>query len=232
MTYGSVTWARPSTVMERLDCMEGKLLRRLLGYFWPRRPADRLVQRVLRSLSGSSWKKLPGRKRKFWTEMVKEETRLWNTYEWIDSVQALAENRKGWAELCSRMAHLGEDAGIASGDDISPPIKQTDVEPRYLNRYRPIEVVSYPKESMFIAIFVFRRTPIPPTPLLSHIPRNSSPVSYSGVVQWATSPRLGQSEYVILKLPGLRHQIFNGRIRCKRTGVISTDRYPRPFPLR
>ncbi|KAK6743029.1 hypothetical protein RB195_010348 [Necator americanus] len=153
MTYGSVTWARPSTVMERLDCMEGKLLRRLLGYFWPR---------------------------------------LWNTYEWIDSVQALAENRKGWAELCSRMAHLGEDAGIASGDDISPPIKQTDVEPRYLNRYRPIEVVSYPKESMFIAIFVFRRTPIPPTPLLSHIPRNSSPVSYSGVVQWATSPRLGR----------------------------------------
>ncbi|KAK6762131.1 hypothetical protein RB195_023012 [Necator americanus] len=30
-----------------------------------RRPADRLVQRVLRSLSGSSWKKPPGQKRKF-----------------------------------------------------------------------------------------------------------------------------------------------------------------------
>ncbi|KAK6763989.1 hypothetical protein RB195_024351 [Necator americanus] len=95
MMYGSETWAAPSTVMERLDCRERKLLRRPLGYFWPRvchnedlyaeidvvyrrmtrgkqhfappskvakvnrlrffghilrRPADRLVQRVLRSL--------------------------------------------------------------------------------------------------------------------------------------------------------------------------------------
>ncbi|KAK6764643.1 hypothetical protein RB195_024821 [Necator americanus] len=33
-----------------------------------RRPADRLVQRVLRRLSDSSWKRPPGRKRKFWTE--------------------------------------------------------------------------------------------------------------------------------------------------------------------
>ncbi|KAK6756716.1 hypothetical protein RB195_014881 [Necator americanus] len=100
----------PSTVMERLDCTERKLPRRLLGYFWPgvchnedlyaeidvvyrqmtggrhqhlappskvarvnhlrffghilRRPT---VQRSLRSLPGSSWKKLPGRKWKFWT---------------------------------------------------------------------------------------------------------------------------------------------------------------------
>ena len=37
--------------------------------------------------------------------------RIWNSDEWIDSVQALAENREGWAELCSRTAHLGEDAG-------------------------------------------------------------------------------------------------------------------------
>ncbi|KAK6740981.1 hypothetical protein RB195_009058 [Necator americanus] len=36
MMYGSETWAAPSTVMERLDCTERKLLRRLLGYFWPR----------------------------------------------------------------------------------------------------------------------------------------------------------------------------------------------------
>ncbi|KAK6760657.1 hypothetical protein RB195_021932 [Necator americanus] len=109
--YGSETWAAPSTVMERLDCTEIKLLRRLLGYFWPmvchnedlhaeidvvywrmtrgrhqhlappskvakvsslrffghilKRPSDRLVQRVLRSLPGSSWKKPRGRKRKF-----------------------------------------------------------------------------------------------------------------------------------------------------------------------
>ncbi|KAK6730590.1 hypothetical protein RB195_007197 [Necator americanus] len=173
MMYGSETWAAPSTVMERLDCTERKLLRRLLGYFWPRvchnedlyaeidvlyrritrgkhqhlappskvakvnrlcffghilrRPADRLVQRGLRSSSGSSWKKPPGRKRKFWTEAVKEDLRtlgvdrqfrqdvrfrrIWNSDEWIDSVQALAEDRESWAQLCSRAAHLGEDAG-------------------------------------------------------------------------------------------------------------------------
>ncbi|KAK6759226.1 hypothetical protein RB195_021071 [Necator americanus] len=35
MMYGSETWAAPSTIMERLDCTERKLLRRLLGYFWP-----------------------------------------------------------------------------------------------------------------------------------------------------------------------------------------------------
>ncbi|KAK6748094.1 hypothetical protein RB195_000990 [Necator americanus] len=101
MIYGSETFAEPSTMMERLDCTERKLLRLLLGYFWPRvcynedlyaeidvvyrwvtrgkhqhlapkvakvnrlrffghilrRPADRLVKRVLRSSVGSSWKK-------------------------------------------------------------------------------------------------------------------------------------------------------------------------------
>ncbi|KAK6739533.1 hypothetical protein RB195_008184 [Necator americanus] len=31
MMYGSEIWAAPSTVMERLDCTERKLLRRLLG---------------------------------------------------------------------------------------------------------------------------------------------------------------------------------------------------------
>ncbi|KAK6760338.1 hypothetical protein RB195_021711 [Necator americanus] len=36
MMYGSETWAAPSTVMERLDGTERKLLRLLLGYFWPR----------------------------------------------------------------------------------------------------------------------------------------------------------------------------------------------------
>ncbi|KAK6744229.1 hypothetical protein RB195_011124 [Necator americanus] len=92
-----------------------------------KRPADRLVQRVLRNLSGSSWKKPPGRKRKFWIEVVKENLRtlgvdrqfirdvrfrrILNSDEWTDSVQALAEDREGWAELCSRTAHLGEDAG-------------------------------------------------------------------------------------------------------------------------
>ncbi|KAK6743857.1 hypothetical protein RB195_010888 [Necator americanus] len=36
MMYRSETWAAPSTVMERLDCTERKLFRRLLDYFWPR----------------------------------------------------------------------------------------------------------------------------------------------------------------------------------------------------
>ncbi|KAK6735707.1 hypothetical protein RB195_018750 [Necator americanus] len=173
MMYGSETWATPSTVMERLECTERKLLRKLLGYFWPRvchnedlyaeidvvyrrmtrgehqhlappskvtkvnrlrffghilrRPADRLVQRVLRSLPGTSWNKPSSQKRKFWTEAVKENLRtlgvdrqfrrdvsfrrIWNSDEWIDSVQALVEDREGWAELCSRTAYLGEDAG-------------------------------------------------------------------------------------------------------------------------
>ncbi|KAK6762262.1 hypothetical protein RB195_023105 [Necator americanus] len=136
MMYGSEIWTAPSTVMERLECTERKLFRRLLGYFWPRvchnedlyaklmwKRADRLVQRVLGSWSGSSWKKAPGRKRKFWTEVVKEDMRtlgvdrqyrrdvkfrrIWHSDEWIDCVQALAE---GCAELCSRTAHLNEDA--------------------------------------------------------------------------------------------------------------------------
>ncbi|KAK6760994.1 hypothetical protein RB195_022171 [Necator americanus] len=33
-----------------------------------------------------------------------------NSDEWNNSVQALAEDREGWAELCSRATHLGEDA--------------------------------------------------------------------------------------------------------------------------
>ncbi|KAK6726101.1 hypothetical protein RB195_004421 [Necator americanus] len=140
--------------MERLDCTERKLFRRLLGYFCPsvchngefyvdvdtiyrqmtrrkyqhlaskmakvnrlrffghilRRSADRLVQRVLRSLPDSSCKRAPDRKRKFWTEVVKEDLRtigvdrrsrrdqrfrrIRNSDEWIDSVQALAEDRE------------------------------------------------------------------------------------------------------------------------------------------
>ncbi|KAK6743120.1 hypothetical protein RB195_010406 [Necator americanus] len=40
-----------------------------------RRPVDRLVQRVLKSSSSLNWKKPPGRKRKFWTEVIKEDLR-------------------------------------------------------------------------------------------------------------------------------------------------------------
>ncbi|KAK6761776.1 hypothetical protein RB195_022745 [Necator americanus] len=90
-----------------------------------RRTADHVV-RVLSS-SGLSWKRPPGRERKFWTEVVKEALsalgvdgqfrrnirfrRIWNNDEWIDSVQALAQDQEGWTDLCSRTIHLGEDAG-------------------------------------------------------------------------------------------------------------------------
>ncbi|KAK6758095.1 hypothetical protein RB195_015733 [Necator americanus] len=67
-----------------------------------RKPADRFVHRVLRRLSCSSWKRPPGRKRKFWTEVLKEDLRtlgvdrqfkrdvtfrrILNSDEWIDSL--------------------------------------------------------------------------------------------------------------------------------------------------
>ncbi|KAK6757180.1 hypothetical protein RB195_015167 [Necator americanus] len=67
-----------------------------------RRPTDHLVQRVLRNFLGSSCKKPPGRKRKFWTDVVKEDLRtldvdrrfrrdvvfrrIWNSDELIGSV--------------------------------------------------------------------------------------------------------------------------------------------------
>ncbi|KAK6760406.1 hypothetical protein RB195_021757 [Necator americanus] len=128
--------------MERLDCTERKLLRRLLGYFWPRvchnedlfAEIDVVYRRMTRGRyqhfappSKVAKKKPPGRKWKFWTEMVKDDLRtlgvdrqfrrdvgfrrIRNSDEWFDSVQAVAEDREGWAELRSRTAHFGEDAG-------------------------------------------------------------------------------------------------------------------------
>ncbi|KAK6731055.1 hypothetical protein RB195_007489 [Necator americanus] len=118
----TIKWLWRGLTARNESCLDGYLATFGLG-----RPAGRLVQRVLKSLLGSSWKKPPGRKRKFWTDVVKEDLRTlgmdrqfrrdvrfrrtWNSDEWIDSVQALAEDREGWAELCSRTAHLGEDAG-------------------------------------------------------------------------------------------------------------------------
>ncbi|KAK6763416.1 hypothetical protein RB195_023932 [Necator americanus] len=77
---------------------------RLFGHVISR-PADRLVERVLRSLSYSSWKRPPGR------SGGSGVRRIWSSNEWIDSVQAVAEDREGWAELCSRTTRLCEDAG-------------------------------------------------------------------------------------------------------------------------
>ncbi|KAK6764953.1 hypothetical protein RB195_025044 [Necator americanus] len=62
--YGSETRVAPSTVMERLDCTERELLRRLLGYFWP---------------EGSSWKKPPGRKQKFRKDREGWTVLCWHT---------------------------------------------------------------------------------------------------------------------------------------------------------
>ncbi|KAK6736727.1 hypothetical protein RB195_019431 [Necator americanus] len=167
--HGSETWAAPSTVIERLDCTERRLLRWLPGSFWPRichyenlyaeidvvyrwmtrgryqhlAPPSKLAIEASSTssefagfeLKEATWPE----DLKFWTEVVKEDLRtsgvdrqfrrdvrfrrIWNRDEWIDSVQALAEDREGWAELCSRTAHLGEDAGNSVRDEISPPIK-------------------------------------------------------------------------------------------------------------
>ncbi|KAK6749537.1 hypothetical protein RB195_001883 [Necator americanus] len=183
--YGSETWAAPSTVIERLDCTERKLLRRLPGYFWPgvchnedlyaeidvvyrwmtrkryqhlaspskvaevnrlrffahilRRPADRLVQRVLRSLSCSSWKKPPGQKRKFWTEVVKEDVRtLGVDRQFRQDISfpecEIATNGLILWKLSQKIEEVGQGCVqgrytsakkrvIASGDDISLPTK-------------------------------------------------------------------------------------------------------------
>ncbi|KAK6749498.1 hypothetical protein RB195_001857 [Necator americanus] len=74
-----------------------------------------------------NWKRPPDRKRKSWTEVVKEGLRilgvdrqfsrdvkfrrLWNNDGWVDSMRTLAEDRGGWAKLCPRSAHFGEVAG-------------------------------------------------------------------------------------------------------------------------
>ncbi|KAK6755000.1 hypothetical protein RB195_013770 [Necator americanus] len=131
--YHDVRIGAPSAVMERLDCTGRKLLRRLLGYFWPVtmkistqklmwRPANRLVQRVLRSLPCSSWKKPPGRKRKFWTELVKEDLRTLGVDRQLkrDKIEKVGQS-------CVQGRHTSAKMRIiASGDDISPPIKSND----------------------------------------------------------------------------------------------------------
>ncbi|KAK6736849.1 hypothetical protein RB195_019504 [Necator americanus] len=77
MMHGSETRSPPSTVMERLDRTERKLLKRPLGYVWPRRPRDRRVQRVSRILPNSSRENPqntpPGPNRKFWFEQKIEK---------------------------------------------------------------------------------------------------------------------------------------------------------------
>ncbi|KAK6762484.1 hypothetical protein RB195_023273 [Necator americanus] len=161
MMYGSETWAAPPTVMERLDCTERKLLRLLLGYFWPRvcynvelcvevdmvyrRMARGKRQRkhVTRKSSPLLWSYIKeiGRspcstsseelEEATWpkTDVVKEDLRtlgvdrqfrrdvrfrrMWNSDEWIDSVQALAEDREGWAERMATTEQLSDGLHVS-----------------------------------------------------------------------------------------------------------------------
>ncbi|KAK6734603.1 hypothetical protein RB195_018036 [Necator americanus] len=116
--YGSETWAEPSALMERFDCKE-RNLDGCLATFDLGRPADRLVQRVLRSLSSSSWKKSRGRKRKFWTEVVKEDLRTFSVDSQFrrDKLEKIGQSYVQGQQTSAKMRV------IAAGDDISPPIK-------------------------------------------------------------------------------------------------------------
>ncbi|KAK6755510.1 hypothetical protein RB195_014091 [Necator americanus] len=78
-----------------------------------RKPADCLVQRVLRSLSGLGWKRPLGRKWKFRTERVEREPEDTRRVHFRRDIRFRSTwyNRECWAELCSRTAHLGEVAG-------------------------------------------------------------------------------------------------------------------------
>ncbi|KAK6747653.1 hypothetical protein RB195_000696 [Necator americanus] len=68
MTLGRYQYLAPPSKVAKLNRL------RFFGHIL-RRPADRFVRQVLSSLPASSWKKPPGRKRKFWTEVAKEELR-------------------------------------------------------------------------------------------------------------------------------------------------------------
>ncbi|KAK6729958.1 hypothetical protein RB195_006793 [Necator americanus] len=80
-----------------------------------RRPADRLLQRVLRSSGGGVRARVRAGRSHLAENGSSGLRRIWNSDEWIDCVQALAEDREGWAKLCSRTAHLGEDETVQGG---------------------------------------------------------------------------------------------------------------------
>ncbi|KAK6763281.1 hypothetical protein RB195_023840 [Necator americanus] len=97
-----------------------------------RRPANRLVQRVLKSLPGSSWKKPRGRKRKFWTEEVKEDMRT----RGVDR-QFRRDRIEKVGKSCVQGRHISAKMRvIASGDDISPPIKSKGDDTETLARIK------------------------------------------------------------------------------------------------
>ncbi|KAK6754031.1 hypothetical protein RB195_013183 [Necator americanus] len=100
-----------------------------------RRPADRLAQRVLRSLSDLNWKRLPGRKVKFWTEVVKEDLRTLG----MDRLRCKVSSGDEWIDLCKLLQKIDKVGQsyiqvrhtsakmqvIVSGDDIVAPMKSS-----------------------------------------------------------------------------------------------------------
>ncbi|KAK6763124.1 hypothetical protein RB195_023727 [Necator americanus] len=83
--YGSQAWAPPSTVIKRLDCTERKLLRRLLGYFWPRvcHNEDLYAENVPSKIATE---------KTYWTEMVKEDVRVLGVdRQFRDSAEAASD---------------------------------------------------------------------------------------------------------------------------------------------
>ncbi|KAK6755928.1 hypothetical protein RB195_014364 [Necator americanus] len=101
-----------------------------------RRSSGRFVQLVLRMLTDANWKGPPGRKRKFWTEVVKEDLRtsgvdgqfirdvkfrcLWNSDGRVDSMRPLVEDRTGLVRICSRTTHPGDRIAALSRYTRSP----------------------------------------------------------------------------------------------------------------
>ncbi|KIH43351.1 hypothetical protein ANCDUO_26646 [Ancylostoma duodenale] len=97
-----------------------------------------------------------------------------------------------------------------------------------LSRKRPIRVVSCSNESMSIIKFILTRTPIPPTPLLSQVPRNSSPpvskVALSGrCLLVSVSPMASYMTFLacIIKFP---MQASNARVQAAPTEILTREK--------
>ncbi|KAK6764792.1 hypothetical protein RB195_024930 [Necator americanus] len=126
MMYGSETWAAPSTVMERLDCTGRKLLRRLLGYFWPRvchnEDLNAEIDVIYRRMTRGRHQHLapPSKVAKV------------NSLRFIGHIlrrtadPKLSQKIEKVGHSCVRGRHTSAKMrAIASGDDISPPFKSS-----------------------------------------------------------------------------------------------------------
>ncbi|KAK6761171.1 hypothetical protein RB195_022293 [Necator americanus] len=202
--------------MERLDCTERKLSRRLLGYFWPKTEA---VKEDLRTL---------GVDRQFRRDV--RFRRIWNSDEWIDSVQVLAEDREGWAELCSRTAHLGEDAETV--------VRQEDVAGFFLFNFAVDDIMQRAVEQC------------PANVILASFARLLARLEYADdVVTWSISSRptmwqFGSSSETLLHVVNLvlkfaaAYRLGLHPDKCEEVWVLSrpskeirVDEQPIPQPI-